>query len=233
VDDIEYAGLLRRTMSNLTRTASHPAAIDVTLTEVTAACVELIDGAECADILVITDPDRFESLASTSALSTEFDQAQERFNEGPCVSAAAGESLIRCDDLRNDPRWPRFAKAATAAGVVSGMSFQLFTHDTRKAAPNVFGLQVNGFGPEAEALCAMFATHAALAFIAENRDEQFHSALASRDLIGQAKGMLMERFDVDAVRAFELLCTLSQDTNTKLTDLAAEIVARGPDSHRR
>jgi AmiR/NasT family two-component response regulator len=78
----------------------------------------------------------------------------------------------------------------------------------------------------------MFATHAALAFIAENRDEQFHSALASRDLIGQAKGMLMERFDVDAVQAFDLLRTLSQDTNTKLSDLAAEVVARGPDLHR-
>ena len=201
MDDTEYARLLRRTMSNLTKTASHPADINVTLSGVTAACVELVDGADCADILVITDPNRFESLASTSDLAVELDRAQQQFGEGPCASAAAGESLIRCDDLRDDPRWPRFAKAATAAGVLSCMSFQLFTHDTRRAALNVFGLQANGFGSEAEALCAMFATHAALALIAEDREEQFHSALASRDLIGQAKGMIMERFVKNAVRA--------------------------------
>jgi AmiR/NasT family two-component response regulator len=73
----------------------------------------------------------------------------------------------------------------------------------------------------------MFATHAALALIADDKQGQFASALASRDLIGQAKGHIMERFDVDAVRAFELLRTLSQTSNTRLTEVAAKVVSRG------
>lgn len=229
MDDIDYAQLLRRTMADLTKTASHPTDIDTTLRGVTDACVELVTGSECADILVITDPDHYQSLAATSDLARELDKTQQRFGEGPCVNAAAGHSVVRCDDLENDPRWPRFAKEAVAAGVRSIMSYQLFTHDRRMAALNVVGLEPNCFGAEAEALCAMFATHAALALIACEKERQFQSALASRDIIGQAKGRIMERFDVGAVRAFELLVKLSQDSNTRVADVAAEIVARGSD----
>ena len=77
----------------------------------------------------------------------------------------------------------------------------------------------------------MFATHAALAIIAHNKELQFQSALASRDVIGQAKGRIMERFDVGAVRAFELMVKISQETNTRVADIAAQIVARGSDRH--
>lgn len=233
VDDTEYAQSIRRNMANLTRTATHPADINVTLSGVTAACVELVDGADHADILVISNPDEFESLAPTSPVPVELDKVQQKFGEGPCIAAAVGESPIRCDDLRDEQRWPRFAEKARDAGVLSSLSFQLITHDSRHVALNVFGCQANGFGPEAEALCAMFATHAALALIAEDKQLQFGSALAGRDIIGQAKGMIMERFHVDAVRAFDLLRTLSQQGNVKLAGVAAEIVARELDSLKR
>jgi AmiR/NasT family two-component response regulator len=73
----------------------------------------------------------------------------------------------------------------------------------------------------------MLATHAAIVLIVDDKQRQFQSALASRDMIGQAKGMIMERFNVDAVRAFELLTRVSQNTNTPVANLAADIVARG------
>lgn len=76
---------------------------------------------------------------------------------------------------------------------------------------------------------ASHATHAAVALIADDERLQFQSALASRDIIGQAKGMIMERFAVDAVRAFELLRSLSQNTNTRLAEVAEELVSRGRD----
>jgi AmiR/NasT family two-component response regulator len=65
--------------------------------------------------------------------------------------------------------------------------------------------------------------------IANSKDRQFQSALASRDVIGQAKGMIMERFKVDAIRAFELLTVMSQNSNTRVVQVAAEIVERGAD----
>ena len=80
-----------------------------------------------------------------------------------------------------------------------------------------------------EALGAMLATHAALALSAANTREQFYSALASRDRIGQAEGIVMERFSIDAVQAFEMLKTLSQETNTPIRDLAEQVIdSRGP-----
>jgi AmiR/NasT family two-component response regulator len=76
----------------------------------------------------------------------------------------------------------------------------------------------------------IFAAHTTLAWNAMRRQEQFQSALASRDVIGQATGMLMERFDIDAVAAFELLRRLSQESNTKFVTVAGRIVrAERPD----
>jgi hypothetical protein len=78
-------------------------------------------------------------------------------------------------------------------------------------ALNLFGVEPDVFTTDSEAVGAMLATHAAIAPIADDVRLQFQSALASRDIIGQAKGMIMERFEVDAVRAFEVLTRLSQD----------------------
>jgi AmiR/NasT family two-component response regulator len=96
-------------------------------------------------------------------------------------------------------------------------------------ALNLFGSRPGAFGHEDEALGAMLATHAAFALMAQNKERQFQSALASRDIIGQAKGMIMERFKVDSVRAFQLLTAMSQNSNTRVVEVAAEIVERGPD----
>jgi AmiR/NasT family two-component response regulator len=111
------------------------------------------------------------------------------------------------------------------------LSFQLYFHDNRQAALNLVGLKPYVFNSDAEAVAAMLATHAAIALIAEDKQLQFQSALASRDIIGQAKGIIMERFSVDAVRAFELLRAISQNTNTRLADVAADLIARGSAGH--
>ena len=70
----------------------------------------------------------------------------------------------------------------------------------------------------------MLVTHAAVALSAVNTRQQIDSALASRDHIGQAKGIVMERFDVDAVQAFAMLKTLSQESNTPLRQLAERVI---------
>ena len=112
------------------------------------------------------------------------------------------------------------------------MFFQLYTHQRKpgqRAALNLVSRRPDAFDDEAQSVAAMLATHAAIALISQDREAQFRSALASRDAIGQAKGIIMERYDVDAVRAFELLRKLSQDTNIRLTEVADRIVARRAD----
>jgi hypothetical protein len=145
-------------------------------------------------------------------------------NQGPCLDAAVDELVVRCPDLSQDERWPGFAAAAVEAGVHSMLSYQLYTHRGGAGALNLFGCTARRFNAEAEAIGAMLATHAAVALIAADKQLQFESALASRDLIGQAKGIVMERFKTDAVQAFHLLVKRSQDTNTPLRTVAAQIV---------
>lgn len=221
--------MLRRTMAELTEKFSTPTDFVATLQRVTAAAVDLIAGLECADILMISGAEQFQSVAATSQLAVDLDGAQQRFREGPCLDAALGDSVVVCEDLRQAQRWPRFARSAVAAGVYSMLSFHLYTHNNRMGALNLFGREPDVFNAEVEAVAAMLATQAAIAIIANDKELQFKSALASRDVIGQAKGMIMERFHVDAVQAFELLVKLSQNSNTRVADIAAEIVARGAD----
>ena len=197
--------------------------IEDTLASVTSAAVELIRGVEHADVLLI-EQDRFASLASTAPIAEELDSIQQSLGEGPCLQAAVGNSMIRCTDLRDEPRFPRFSSAAVKLGVHSMLSYQLFTQGAASGALNLVGSAPHEFTLEAEALGAMLATHAALAFSVVEREGQFYSALASRDHIGQAKGILMERFDVDSVQAFDMLRKMSQDTNTPLRNVAKRMI---------
>jgi len=194
-----------------------------TLAGVTAAAVDLISGADCADVLLIEE-DHFDSIAPTAPVVEELDTVQERLGQGPCLQAAVADSVIRCADLRDEPRWPQFAAAATRLGVHSMLSFQLYTSKGGAGALNLLGSAPRAFSAEGEALGAVLATHAAVALAAINREHQFESALASRDNIGQAKGILMERLSIDAVQAFALLKKLSQSTNTPLRTIAQRVI---------
>ena len=100
------------------------------------------------------------------------------------------------------------------------MAFQLFIAGETMGALNVYAEQPHAFGQESRNIGLVFAAHSSVAWNSARRDEQFKRALASRDLIGQAKGMIMERYGVDAVQAFELLRKLSQDSNVPLIKVA-------------
>jgi hypothetical protein len=219
-------------MAEVTRQFAHPVNMDETLLTITTAAVSLLDGVDSADVLLIDEDDEYRSAAATSALATQLSMVQQEHHHGPCVDAAVGETMVLSQDLRQDSRWPDYTAKAIAAGAVGVLSFQLYTHRGHpgcRASLNLFSRNASAFDSDTQAAAAMFATHAALALIAQDREAQFQSALASRDAIGQAKGMLMERFSVDAVRAFELIRKLSQDTNTSLVTIAARIVTAGPD----
>jgi GAF domain-containing protein len=225
----EYDEAVRATLAELTRKFAEVTPIEDLLAGVTAAAVNLIHGVDAADVLLIRDGE-YRSTAPTSDLAPFLDQAQRDAGEGPCLDASQSDVMVRCDDLREDPRWPEFAAAAVQAGVRSAMSFQLYTHGPNSGALNLFSYTARAFDEPSETIAAMLATQAATALIADNRQHQFESALASRDIIGQAKGIVMERYALDAVRAFELMARMSQNSNTRVSEIAEEIVAQ---SHNR
>ena len=211
-------------MAELARLFAPPPGVAEVLSGVTSAAVELIPGADMAGVLLTAKGNKFESLMDTSDLVGRLDEVQERQQEGPCLDAATGELVVRTNDFATDKRWPKFARAAVTAGVRSSLSFRLYGSTQTAGALNVFGSEPNVFTSESEAIGLVLASHAAAAILASRQGEQLQSAVASRDNIGQAKGIIMERFNVDAVRAFDLLRQLSQEQNIPLAAIAQRVI---------
>jgi transcriptional regulator with GAF, ATPase, and Fis domain len=214
---------LESAMQELTTAFAKPIDVEETLTHVTTAAVDLIDGVDYADVMLINEG-QFSSVAPTASLVTDLDHAQMQHGQGPCLEAAVADSVVRSPDLRREERWPAFASAAVEVGVLSSLSFQLYTHRKGAGALNVLSKRPHAFDINTETALAMLATHAAITLIAADKESQFRSALASRDVIGQAKGIVMERFKIDASRAFALITKISQDSNTRLRVIAQQLV---------
>jgi GAF domain-containing protein len=215
---------LARRMAELARAAAAPRSVEEVLSDVTATAKELIPGTDTAGVLLIGKGGKFDSVAGTDDLPHRLDELQMLFNEGPCVEAALDELIVRTEDFRNEERWPKYSAAAAEIGVLSGLSFKLYTADRTAGALNLFAFEPHAFDAEDETTGVVLAAHAAAAILASRQGEQLESALSTRDRIGQAKGIIMERFGVDDLQAFEMLRKLSQDGNTRLIDVAQRVI---------
>ena len=198
--------------------------VDDVLVDVTAAAKELIPGVDLAGVLLVGKGHTHETLAPTNDLMFQLDELQMRYGEGPCVEAALDEIVVRIDDFRDEPRFPNYAPEVVKLGVLSALSFKLYTADRTAGALNLFGFEPKLWDSEAETVGMVLAAHAAAAILASREGDQLQSALSTRDRIGQAKGIIMERFKIDDVRAFAMLRQLSQDTNIKLIDVAQRVI---------
>ena len=199
--------------------------VDDVLADVTAAAKELIPGVDHAGVLLIGTGGTHQTLAPTSELMFQLDELQIATGEGPCLEAALDEIVIRVDDFGNEPRFPNYAPKVAELGLRSALSLKLYTADRTAGALNLFAYEPNLWNTEAETIGMVLAAHAASAILASRENEQLQSALSSRDRIGQAKGIIMERFKIDDVRAFAMLRQLSQETNTKLVDVAQRVIS--------
>jgi GAF domain-containing protein len=211
-------------MAELARSVAAPRDLDDVLNNVTKTTVELLDGADTAGVLLVSRGGKFESLSGTSELIYEVDRLQEKHNAGPCVEAAVNELVVRTDDFETETRWGRYPREVLELGVRSSISFKLYTGDRTAGALNVFSRKPHSFDADSEVIGSILAAHAAAAILASRDSEQLQAALLSRDLIGQAKGILMERFELDAVGAFDMLRKLSQQMNVRLTEVAQRVV---------
>jgi GAF domain-containing protein len=219
---------LPRFASSLRELASRHT-VDETLQLAVDLASELVAECDLADVMFwqagdVTTP------VSTDPLAIALDEAQADAGEGPCVLAATGEPVVVVSDLASDGRFPVFGPRAAELGVRSAVSFQLFVdrkHGARLGALNLYGEVPGAFDDEAVALAAVFATHCATVLAAAIAREGFEAALESRDLIGQAKGILMQRHQLTATGAFEQLRTCSQELNVKLREVAEAVVDTG------
>ena len=200
--------------------------VERTLHSITNAAVRTVPGAEFASISLVTGR-RVTPSGATSQLAGEIDALQTQYDQGPCLDSLRERDTVHVDDFATERRWPRFSTEASRRGAGSLLSFQLFTDGANFGALNLYARVPRAFDAESESIGKIFASHAAIALSAARQEENLRRALDGRDLIGQAKGILMERYRLTAPQAFELLVSASTHTNRKLFDVADELTSTG------
>ena len=197
------------------------------LQTVVEAALRTVPGAQEGSVTLVTGRRRVLSQAASSALPEQVDAVQEEVGQGPCLETAFEEHTVFVPDLASDVRWPRFSARAVRLGVCSMLSFQLYVEADNLGALNLFAREVGAFDERSVVVGELFAAHAAVAYSAAQRESALERALVSRELVGQAQGILMERSRLTADQAFHVLQQASQDRNVKLAEVARRLVETG------
>ena len=205
----------------------HEESPETLLPAIVQAAVELIPGAEEASLSVVVSRKNIQCQSPSSDLPEKLDAVQMELGEGPCLHAIYDQHTVSVPTMSAETRWPRFAEQAMASGVRSMLAFQLYVHRDNLGALNLYSSQDQAFTPESELIGSSLASHAALALAESQKVGQLHQAVATRDLIGQAKGILMERYKITGHEAFLLLVRASTHTNRKLYEIAGTLVHSG------
>jgi GAF domain-containing protein len=197
---------------------------------VSAVCdeaVRLIDPARHAGVILAIGRRHLEVVAATSPVPQQLDELQQREGAGPCLDAARAQAVIRIEDVATDARWPPFAEQATAAGVRSMLCLPLHVDTSVYGTLSVYADTPRAFKDVTESVARVLAVLAAITLSESRGRANLERALESRDLIGQAKGIIMQARRVTAEEAFALLVRRSQETNTKLLAVAEAVVHTG------
>ena len=182
--------------------------------------------ADYASITVIRRGNWLETIAPSNPIAEEIDQLQYTLNEGICRDSTWGGVTLAAQDLATDERWPRWGPKVAALGVASMIAAELITEgDRRIGSVNLYWTAGRRFTRDDLAYAHLFARHAAIALTSALTVQGLNTALDTRKRIGQAQGILMERYNLDEERAFEVLRRYSQDRNVKLRQIADDLVA--------
>ncbi|HEY6749021.1 MAG TPA: GAF and ANTAR domain-containing protein [Mycobacteriales bacterium] len=213
----EMAQSLRRSHSS----------IDESLAVIGAAALANIPGASSAGISLQARRGRLETRSATDELPARVVQVQSEIGEGPCLECIERQAPVRMDDRAAERRWPRFTARMAGEPFASMLSVPLLAAGEAVGSLSVYSTVPGVFDSDSEDMGFVLASHAAVAIAGARDEEGLLQALSHRDLIGQAKGILMERHKVTAEQAFHMLVRASQTLNIKLRDVAAQIAATG------
>jgi hypothetical protein len=219
--DDRLLGTLSRLSQSLT-----PGDLDHTLERITAAAVEVLPGVHYASITVKHDDGRLETAAPTDDFLLGLDIAQYDLQEGPCYDAAVDELYVSAPHLTADERFPRYAALAVKAGVRAQAGIRLFDtpRPSARGALNLYSRDVGSF-TDIGVMGLLFAHQSAVALDYAREIDNLQEAVKTRQAVGRAVGIVMERYGMSEERAFAFLARVSQTRNVKLRYVAAELVA--------
>jgi GAF domain-containing protein len=196
------------------------------LRSIVFTAVETLGTARHAGLILVSRGDLVPQV-TTGPPPQLLDELQQKLKDGPCITAAAQQAIVRIDDMLSERRWPGFAAEAAGLGVHSMLCVPLSAHERSLGALNLYSDRTRAFTSHDEQVTRLFATLAAIALAEAQRTDQLQTALANRDLIGQAKGILMERHRVTGEIAFGVLSRASQQVNMKLLAVARHLTETG------
>jgi GAF domain-containing protein len=224
---MEVTGGSARSLDILAR-ALHvrDAELQPTLQAIASAAVDMLSPARYAGLTIFSGGQLI-PRASTGELPLLLDRLQQELGDGPCISAARRQCVSRIEDTGQDGQWPEFSAAAARLGVRSMLCVPLWVDERGLGALSLYAGEVAAFSDLHERVTTLLATFAALALAEAQHADQLLDALGSRDVIGQAKGILMERHGVTADAAFGVLSRISQAENIKLAEIARRLVETG------
>ncbi|WP_427170790.1 GAF and ANTAR domain-containing protein [Arthrobacter sp. 92] len=221
------SGELATRLGELARELQHEHDLDAVLSGIVQAAVQLIPGVADASTSLVTGRKKVSPQVASGDLSRRVDALQSSSGQGPCLDAAYHDRIVRVPDLSTESRWPAFCRGAVELGARSMLSIQLFVEGDRLGALNLYGRRPDAFDLESEQIGLLVAAHAAVAFADSQKISQLNEALITRQIIGQAEGILMERYKITAQQAFLVLTKASSSSNIKLREVAEDLTSSG------
>lgn len=170
---------------------------------------------------------RLETVAATDQFVLELDELQHAHDEGPCLSALRESAPVTVvEHARHERRWPLFIPAAVQRGMTAQMGVRLFVHDRTVGVMTLYATRSETISEETTQLAELFANHAALAYGHTRGLDDLQGAIAQREIIGKAIGIVMERYGLCSDGAFDYLVRVCSASGVKLRDVALDLVER-------
>jgi GAF domain-containing protein len=202
------------------------AELQPTLDAIASTAVAMLSPARYAGLTVVSRGELI-PRATTGEPPLLLDHLQQKLGDGPCINAAKHQRVFRIEDTREELRWPEFTAAAVRLNVRSMLCVPLWIDERGLGALSLYADEAAAFSDPHERVTSLLATFAALALAEAQHADQMHDALANRDVIGQAKGILMERHGLTADAAFSVLSRVSQAENLKVAEIARRLMQTG------
>jgi GAF domain-containing protein len=206
--------------------------LEQALNAIVHAARHSVPGFEHVGLSVIHSKGQIETKAATGQLVRDLDAVQCRTGEGPCVDAVRAEPVVVVEHLRRQLRWPRYVPAAVRLGVQSQLGLQLFVTEETLGGLTLYSTSSETIDPDAPCLAELFASHAATALGHARDVAHLSEAMASRQQIGTAIGLLMARHRIDSAWAFEFLARASSTSELGVRVVAQEIVETAEQTYR-
>jgi GAF domain-containing protein len=180
-----------------------------------------------ASVTVVHADGTVETVASSDPMVDRADALQYELREGPCLTAAEHEGLWAVAETGTDPRWPRWGPRAAELGLHSILSVHLFTDRTMLGALNLYAERSHQYSDDDIQTAQIVAAHASVGLARSRSEQNLWHAVDARHVVGQAQGILMERFSLGSEQAFSVLRQYSQHYNIKIHDIAVHLLATG------